>query len=404
VGRIEIDSLVKEYPGGVRAVDGVSLQVEEGEFIVLVGPSGCGKTTLLRSIAGLEEVTGGRISIGGRDVTHLAPRDRDIAMVFQNYALYPHMTVRRNLGYGLKVRGVGKNEIGRRVEDVSRLLVLDQLLDRRPASLSGGQRQRVAIGRAMVREPAAFLMDEPLSNLDAKLRVLMRAELARLHQRLGVTTVYVTHDQVEAMTLGHRVAVMRDGVIQQVDAPQTLYKSPANLFVAAFIGSPAMNLVSVECSREAIQIGDFSVPVAEVHLPSEAREAIVGVRPEAFEDSQFSRDTRLPTIEVQVDIVEELGADTYVSFGVAAPKLAISDIRAAADGEDDSLFAREQATFLARVDPRTRARAGGRLRLSVDPAQFYYFDPKSGAALSRRNGSEPASHSTLPDANRSLVS
>ncbi len=243
MAEIELERVTKVFSGEVAAVDDVTLRIEDGEFIALVGPSGCGKSTLLRSIAGLEEITSGRITIGGRDVTELAPRHRDIAMVFQSYALYPHMSVRHNLGYGLKVRRMPKPEISRRVEEVARMLGLSNLLERRPAQLSGGQRQRVAMGRAIVREPKAFLMDEPLSNLDAKLRVGMRASLAQLHQQLGVTTVYVTHDQVEAMTLGHRVAVMRDGKILQVDAPQRLYQEPRDLFVAGFIGSPSMNLV-----------------------------------------------------------------------------------------------------------------------------------------------------------------
>ena len=238
MSEIRLDQVVKEFGDGVRAVDGVSLTIASGEFMVLVGPSGCGKSTLLRMIAGLEVVTDGEIWIGDREVSRLAPRERDIAMVFQNYALYPHLTVEKNLAYGLKVRKTPKDEIARRVDDVARMLGLEELRQRRPGALSGGQRQRVAMGRAIVREPVAFLMDEPLSNLDAKLRVDMRAELARLHDRLGVTTVYVTHDQVEAMTLGTRVAVMRDGTIQQVDTPQALYRNPTNLFVAAFIGSP----------------------------------------------------------------------------------------------------------------------------------------------------------------------
>src|SRR3954470_13042555 len=243
MAEIVVDHVTKEFPGGVQAINDVSLTVEDGEFMVLVGPSGCGKSTLLRLIAGLEETTTGTISIGGRDVTHLAPRARDIAMVFQNYALYPHMDVRKNLGYGLRVRKTPSSEIERRVTEVAKLLGLEHLLDRKPAALSGGQRQRVAMGRAMVREPQAFLMDEPLSDLDAKLRVQMRAELARLRDTLHTTTIYVTHDQVEAMTLGDRVAVMKDGIVQQLDTPQTLYREPANLFVAAFIGSPSMNLI-----------------------------------------------------------------------------------------------------------------------------------------------------------------
>src|SRR5213595_144485 len=259
VSEIVLDNVSKIFSGGVVAVDGVSLTIGSGEFLVLVGPPGCGKSTLLRMIAGLEEVTAGTISIGGRDVTELAPRHRDIAMVFQNYALYPHMDVRRNLGYGLKVRKTSSAEIDRRVTEVALLLGLEKLLDRKPAALSGGQRQRVAMGRAIVREPAAFLMDEPLSNLDAKLRVTMRSELSRLHDRLGITTVYVTHDQVEAMTLGQRVAVLRDGVLQQVDAPQRLFHKPANLFVAAFIGSPAMNLVDAELRGNEVRFAGFTL-------------------------------------------------------------------------------------------------------------------------------------------------
>ena len=263
MAEIVLESVTKVYGGGVVAVDDISLRIEDGEFLVLVGPSGCGKSTLLRLIAGLEEATGGSVCIGDRDVTDRAPRERDVAMVFQSYALYPHMTVRQNLGYGLKVRRTKKSEAARRVERVAGLLRLDDLLDRRPAELSGGQRQRVAMGRAIVREPQAFLMDEPLSNLDAKLRVSMRAELVSLHARLGATTVYVTHDQIEAMTLGQRVAVMRDGKIQQVDTPQTLYHFPENLYVAAFIGSPAMNLVEAEVDDEAVSFGGYRIPVPE---------------------------------------------------------------------------------------------------------------------------------------------
>ena len=259
MAEIVLEGITKAFGGGVVAVDDVSLRIEDGEFLVLVGPSGCGKSTLLRLIAGLEEATEGHIRIGDHDVTDRAPRERDVAMVFQSYALYPHMTVRQNLGYGLKVRRTKKSEAAGRVERVAGLLRLDDLLDRRPAELSGGQRQRVAMGRAIVREPQAFLMDEPLSNLDAKLRVSMRAELVSLHTRLGATTVYVTHDQVEAMTLGQRVAVMRDGRIQQVDTPQTLYHFPENLYVAAFIGSPAMNLVEAEVDDEAVSFGGYRI-------------------------------------------------------------------------------------------------------------------------------------------------
>src|SRR5438874_10204511 len=270
MANITLENVSKIFPGGIVAVDDVTLEIADGEFVVLVGPSGCGKSTLLRMIAGLEEVSGGRISIGGQDVTDLAPRSRDIAMVFQSYALYPHMTVRQNIGYGLKVRRAPKDEARRRVAEVAELLGLEDLLDRRPAHLSGGQRQRVAMGRAIVREPKAFLMDEPLSNLDAKLRVGMRASLAQLHSRLGVTTVYVTHDQTEAMTLGQRVAVMRDGRILQIDAPQRLYEEPRDLFVAAFIGSPAMNLVEATMSNGEVSFGQYRVPLDPGRRPAGA--------------------------------------------------------------------------------------------------------------------------------------
>jgi multiple sugar transport system ATP-binding protein len=263
VSGISLDEVTKVYPNGVTAVDALSLDIAEGEFCVLVGPSGCGKSTLLRMIAGLEDVTAGDVSIGGVDVTDKPPQERDIAMVFQNYALYPHMTVKENLAFGLKLKKLPKAEWKRRVDEVAKILGLDELLDRKPAALSGGQRQRVAMGRAIVREPKAFLMDEPLSNLDAKLRVSMRAELAKLHERLGVTTVYVTHDQVEAMTLGQRVAVLRDGLLQQFDTPQNLFHRPVNLFVAAFIGSPSMNLVDAEITNGRLSFADVSFDLPE---------------------------------------------------------------------------------------------------------------------------------------------
>src|SRR5688500_10577125 len=284
---IRIQGLTKRYKDGPLAVDHVDLEIRDGEFMVLVGPSGCGKSTMLQMLAGIVEVSEGSIHIGDRDVTRLDPRKRDIAMVFQSYALYPHLTVRGNLGFGLKLRGAGKGEIARRVEEVARVLGLDELLDRKPGALSGGQRQRVAMGRAIVREPKAFLMDEPLSNLDAKLRVSMRAELARLHERLGVTTVYVTHDQVEAMTLGQRVAVMRDGVIQQVDAPQNLFNRPRNLFVAAFIGSPAMNLVEARIRGSQVRFADIELPLpGGSPLAGQDRTVILGLRPSDFEHGQ----------------------------------------------------------------------------------------------------------------------
>jgi multiple sugar transport system ATP-binding protein len=358
--------------GDVAAVDDVSLEIADGEFLVLVGPSGCGKSTLLRMIAGLEDVTAGAIEIGGRDVTDLAPRNRDIAMVFQSYALYPHMTVRQNLGYGLKARRTPKPEIARRVGEVAAMLGLEQLLERRPAQLSGGQRQRVAMGRAIVRHPQAFLLDEPLSNLDAKLRVGMRASLAQLHQRLGTTTVYVTHDQTEAMTLGQRVAVMRDGKILQVDRPQQLYALPRNLFIAAFIGSPAMNLVEAMVDGGEVSFGQFRVPLA---APVPPGPTVLGIRPESFEDAAFA--PGLPTLDVRVEVLEELGADAHVFFHVDAAPVTAEVLEA----HDEGLLPADQALFTARVDARTAARVGGTLQLAVDPARFHFFDPETGNRL-----------------------
>ena len=378
MAEILLDNVSKVFAGGVQAVDGVSLTIGSGEFLVLVGPSGCGKSTLLRMVAGLEETTGGTVSIEGADVTDLPPRERDVAMVFQSYALYPHMSVRQNLGYGLKVRKTPKREIAERVEKVAQLLGLERLLERRPAALSGGQRQRVAMGRAIVREPKAFLMDEPLSNLDAKLRVSMRAQLAALHARLGTTTIYVTHDQIEAMTLGQRVAVMRDGRIQQVDTPQALYSRPANLFVAAFIGSPAMNLVEAEVADGELRFGGFAIPLPETGSPAPGS-VIAGLRPEAFQDGAFA-DPSLPRLDVQVEVVEELGADTHVLFAVAAPAVDVSEVREAA-GDEESLSAVEGSLFTARVDPGTAARPGAPLRLAVDPTRFHYFAPDTGLRL-----------------------
>ena len=378
MAQIELDGTTKVYGAGVVAVENVSLTVHDGEFLVLVGPSGCGKSTLLRMIAGLEEVTAGRILIDGRDVTDDAPRNRDIAMVFQSYALYPHMTVRQNLAYGLKVRRTDKAETARRVDEVARMLQLDELLDRRPAALSGGQRQRVAMGRAIVREPKAFLMDEPLSNLDAKLRVSMRAQLAALHARLRTTTVYVTHDQTEAMTLGHRVAVMRDGRIQQIDTPQGLYRQPVNLFVAAFIGSPAMNLVDAAIDGDDVVFAGYRVPLpAGLRPTADVERLILGIRPEAFEDAAFA-DPGLPQLDAQVTVLEDLGADAHVIFPVDAPPVRTDDVRQAAD--DEALLVGDTTLFNARIDVRTQARVGSTLRLAVDPARFHFFDAATGAS------------------------
>jgi multiple sugar transport system ATP-binding protein len=383
MAEIRLEGVTKDYGGGVRAVDAVDLTVASGEFMVLVGPSGCGKSTLLRMIAGLEEITDGRGYIGGREVTNLSPRDRDVAMVFQNYALYPHLSVERNLAYGLRVRRTPKPEIQRRVSEVAQMLGLEDLLDRRPAALSGGQRQRVAMGRAIVREPQAFLMDEPLSNLDAKLRVDMRAQLARLHDRLGVTTVYVTHDQVEAMTLGQRVAVMREGRVQQVDTPQNLYKSPANLFVAAFMGSPSMNLTEGEVRDGEVSFAGFSLP-----LPANGRfgplpsRVIVGIRPQDLGDATQS-DPSLPAIDAVPEVIEELGSATHVIFAIEAPPVELEAVSAVTDEGDSAvlLATDRRALFTAEVPETTRVQLGQPLRLALDPARLHLFDPETGQSL-----------------------
>ena len=381
---IELQGVTKVYANGVTAVNGVDLAIGEGEFMVLVGPSGCGKSTLLRMIAGLEDVSDGSVHIGDRDVTALAPRARDIAMVFQDYALYPHMTVRDNLAFGLKLRRVNRREIARRVEAVAATLGLQDYLKRRPAALSGGQRQRVAIGRAMVREPKAFLMDEPLSNLDAKLRVTMRSELARLHERLGVTTVYVTHDQTEAMTLGQRVAVIRDGTIQQCDTPQELFDRPANLFVAAFIGSPAMNLVAASVDGDTVRFADIALPVPEgAPVRGQHRDVILGIRPTDFELPDRAGSSDLPRIRVTPEVVEGLGAETHVIFPLAAPRIDSDTVRSAAEfGDVGTLLADDdRALFTARIATRTPLAANGPIELAVHHASVHYFDPQTGAAL-----------------------
>ena len=378
MARIEIDHVTKIFGNGVVAVNDVSLSIADGEFLVLVGPSGCGKSTLLRMLAGLEEVTDGAILIDGADVTDLAPRHRDIAMVFQSYALYPHMTVRENLGYGLKVRRAPKQESRERVAEVAQLLGLEDLLDRKPAQLSGGQRQRVAMGRAIVREPRAFLMDEPLSNLDAKLRVGMRASLAQLHARLGVTTVYVTHDQTEAMTLGQRVAVLRDGAVVQADRPQELYAHPRDVFVAAFIGAPAMNLVEATVDDGVVRFGQYVLPLDPACRPHRSGPLVLGIRPEAFADATGAPVER-PRIEISVEVVEELGADTHVCFWVDASR---PDVESGEDDPDEAgLGVGRRTLFTARVDPRSVPAVGSRRELAVDTGRLHFFDPESGLAL-----------------------
>ncbi|MGH8869551.1 MAG: ABC transporter ATP-binding protein [Actinomycetes bacterium] len=347
------------YPGTTSpAVDKLDLQVEDGEFLVLVGPSGCGKSTSLRMLAGLEDVDEGQISIGDKDVTHLAPKDRDIAMVFQNYALYPHMTVAENMGFALKIAGVSKDEKDRRVNDAAKLLGLEEYLARKPKALSGGQRQRVAMGRAIVREPQVFLMDEPLSNLDAKLRVQTRTQIASLQRRLGVTTVYVTHDQVEAMTMGDRVAVLKDGILQQVDTPRAMYDEPANMFVAGFIGSPAMNLIEAPLTEGGVNVAGHAVALGR-ELLARAREGgekdiVLGVRPESFSVSPDG-------IPVTVNVVEELGPDAFL-YGTLS-----------LEGRD--------VEIIARVDPRRPPAKGEEVHLSVQPGEAHVFSPKTGERL-----------------------
>ena len=387
---IRLEGVTKRFPNGVKAIDGVDLDIADGEFIVLVGPSGCGKTTLLRAVAGLEDVTGGRMLIDGEDVTGRPPQQRDIAMVFQNYALYPHMSVKDNLAYGLKLRRIDRADRDRRVMEVARTLGLEDMLSRKPAALSGGQRQRVAMGRAIVREPKAFLMDEPLSNLDAKLRVSMRAELSRLHERLGVTTVYVTHDQVEAMTLGQRVAVLRDGVLQQVDTPQELFRHPKNLFVAAFIGSPSMNLVEAEVHGRTVRFAGHELPVPDGSAAAgSAGKVILGIRPSDFEHAATA-DPDWPRIRVRAEVVEELGSETHVIFMIDAPPVSAEAVLAAADASDESegkLFVDERrAALTARVDGRRSVSVGEEIELAIDHASLHAFDPSTGLAL----GGSPA--------------
>jgi multiple sugar transport system ATP-binding protein len=401
MAQIVLDQVDKSYSGDVRAVNNLSLEIADGEFMVLVGPSGCGKSTALRMIAGLEDITSGEISIGDRVVNNLAPKDRDIAMVFQNYALYPHMTVEQNLAFGLQLRGTPKPEIKKRVADAAKMLGLDQFLKRKPAALSGGQRQRVAMGRAIVREPQAFLMDEPLSNLDAKLRVSMRASLNQLHERLGVTTVYVTHDQVEAMTLGDRVCVLREGLLQQVDTPQNLFDNPVNLFVAGFIGSPAMNFVTAELADDEVVFAGVRLPVpAELfeRRPGlrqySGRPVILGVRPSDFEESGHSGKD-WPTMAVTADVTEELGSEINVIFAIDAPPVEhkdTADLAQDADEEDAAIpLTDNKALWTARVNARTRIRPGERLDLAVDTGRLHFFDPESGLAVGHPEAATVAS-------------
>jgi multiple sugar transport system ATP-binding protein len=367
--RVCLEQVSKVFPGGAVAVDELSLDVADGEFMILVGSSGCGKTTALRMVAGLEKPTSGAIRIGDRVVNDVSARERDIAMVFQNYALYPHMTVARNLAYPLRQRRMPRREIARRVQEVAEMLSLEELLKRRPAQLSGGQRQRVAMGRALVREPEVFLLDEPLSNLDAKLRIQMRAELKRLHARLGITTIYVTHDQVEAMTLGDRLAVISDGKLQQLGDPQEVYDHPANVFVAGFIGSPPMNLLRGRAVDGRVAAGDFVIERPD--LPD--GELIVGIRPEALTPA----DGAGPSLDFDVAVVEPLGNELIVHGSVTA------DIASSPEAGEAALLTRgaARAEVVACLSPRERPAEGSTIRLGVDPAEVHVFDADTGMAI-----------------------
>jgi multiple sugar transport system ATP-binding protein len=398
MAQITLDGVTKRYPDGFEAVRDMSLQVEDGEFVILVGPSGCGKSTALRMVAGLEDITEGELRIGDQVVNDRAPKDRDIAMVFQNYALYPHMSVRDNMGFALQLRGVEKNEIDEKVKEAARILDLEPHLDRKPAQLSGGQRQRVAMGRAIVRDPAAFLMDEPLSNLDAKLRVQMRTEVSRIQQRLGTTTIYVTHDQTEAMTLGDRVAVMRSGVLQQVGSPMELYNNPANLFVAGFIGSPAMNFMPATVQGDSVKL-----PIGDVRLPEELRERlgradgrqlIAGIRPENFEDAALTGEVRErgSTFQAKIEVLEALGSELYAHFTVSTDQhIESQELRELAEdvGGGEVPMAGEEGRIVARLDPRSQARVGEETELWVDATQIHLFDPGDGRNLTSDAESAP---------------
>jgi multiple sugar transport system ATP-binding protein len=386
MAEITLEKLTKVYGDGTRAVSELDLEIDDGEFVVLVGPSGCGKTSALRMVAGLEPITSGRVLIGAEVVNKLPPKDRDIAMIFQNYALYPHMSAYENMAFGLKLRGMKRQRRTDRVTGTARTLGLAEVLPKKPRTLSGGQRQRVAMGRAIVREPRAFLMDEPLSNLDAKLRVEMRAEIARLQRELGVTTIYVTHDQVEAMTLGDRVAIMRDGVLQQVAKPQELYDRPRNLFVAEFIGSPAMNLVGADLVRSnggfVAKFGDKSLTIGERVLSTrpalarlEGRRLILGVRPEDIEDAAFGSGEPINAV---VDIREDMGSEVFVHFDPGARMVAGEDVRAAV-GEDAAEV--KGSTWVARLDRETSAVETERIQLAVDTNRLHFFDPETGDAV-----------------------
>ena len=397
---IVLDNVTKRYPDGVLAVDKINLEVADGEFVILVGPSGCGKSTTLNMIAGLEDITEGELRIAGKTVNNQAPKDRDIAMIFQSYALYPHMTVRQNLAFALKLAKVPKATIDQKVNDAAHILDLTQHLDRKPANLSGGQRQRVAMGRAIVRDPAAFLMDEPLSNLDAKLRVQMRTVVARLQKRLGTTTVYVTHDQTEAMTLGDRVAVMRGGRLQQVGSPQELYKRPVNLFVAGFIGSPAMNFMPATLEQGMLRANLGDVPLTDqmrrsLEANGSGRDVVLGIRPENFEDAALIADDLKPagvTFPVSADVVESMGSDVFVYFTLDGASVESQELAELAHDSGRTDTGADSDHVVARLDPTTSITEGKTAELWADARSIYVFDPASGAnlALGTRATSEAA--------------
>jgi multiple sugar transport system ATP-binding protein len=395
VADIALQKLTKVYPDGTNAVSDLDLEIDDGEFVVLVGPSGCGKTTALRMVAGLEEITGGEVRIAGKVVNDLPPKDRDVAMVFQSYALYPHMTVYDNMAFGLKLRDVSKGVIAKRVREAAGILGIEEVLKKKPRTLSGGQRQRVAMGRSIVREPQAFLMDEPLSNLDAKLRVQMRAEISRIQRDLGVTTIYVTHDQTEAMTMGDRVAVMNHGLLQQVERPQVLYDQPVNLFVAGFIGSPAMNLVEAEIVRAdgglAARFGDNELVIDDEVVAArpglrryEARKLALGIRPEDIEDAALVEGAparqRFPAT---IDLREDMGSEVYLHFTVEAPPVRAKQVMEAAETEAIAAAAAQAGgtPFIARVDRATRAGEGRKVELFVVTRRLHFFDLESGRGI-----------------------
>jgi multiple sugar transport system ATP-binding protein len=399
MARVSFEAASKVYGDGTRALDKLDLAVDDGEFMVLVGPSGCGKTTALRMVAGLEEISEGVVKIGDRVVNGLSPKNRDIAMVFQSYALYPHLTVYDNIAFALKIRKVPKDEIRRRVDEAARILDLEPHLKRKPRSLSGGQRQRVAMGRAIVRQPQVFLMDEPLSNLDAKLRVQMRADIKKIQSNLGVTTIYVTHDQVEAMTMGHRVAVLRKGELQQVADPVELYGRPLNMFVGGFIGSPAMNMLEAVVERRdgavEVLVGDSRIPLDGETLAAhealagyDGRSIVLGVRPESLEDATLVNGDRRPRLRGRAELREALGSEMLVHFSVAARQAVTEEVRELAEdiGDDRTLEqlaegAQSTASLVGRFSPHTRIREGDSIEVAVDGRALHFFDPATGLGI-----------------------